>query len=98
MLTNTRSKIKKDDRIIELGQVPGKEKVTSSSMADPGLLKGTNKLHAVMDPRFCSWRLKYDKGDVPVPLKGKFTTFALAKDAAERYFGNKGLEIIKVID
>jgi uncharacterized FlgJ-related protein len=90
--------VKSDDRIIELGQIPGQEKITTNSMADPGLLKGTNKLHAVMNPQFGSWKLKYEKGDLPVSLKGNYTTFNLAKEAAQRYFNNKGLEVVKVID
>jgi hypothetical protein len=42
--------------------------------------------------------LKYEKGDLPVSLKGNYTTFNLAKEAAQRYFNNKGLEVVKVID
>ena len=93
-----KSPLKSDDRIIELGQVPGKEELTSKSMADPGLIKGTNKLHAVMDPQYGSWRLRYEKGDVPLPLKGRYTSFPIAAEAARNYFKNKGLEVVKVID
>lgn len=97
-MQTSESKLKKDDRVIELGQTPGKEALTSKSMADPGLLKGTNQLHAVMNPSFGYWTLRYERGDVPLPLKSKFTSFQLAKEAAERYFGNKGLEVIRVVD
>ncbi len=90
--------LRADDRIIELGQVPGKEALTIKSMADTGLIKGTNQLHAVQDSQFGSWKLRYEKGDLPMPLKGRYTTFALAKEAAQTYFKNKGLEVIKVID
>ena len=67
-------------------------------MADPALYKGGNRLTAVMEPQYMSWRLKLDKGFVPGPINGTYTTFSKALDAATAYYLKQGLKVSRVIE
>lgn len=87
----------KDDRVITLQKKKGEHTKTNTGMVDNRLFTGENKLHAVFEGPTCLWYLKYEQGALPEPLKDKrFTSFRKAVDAAEHYFGKRGIEITKI--
>ncbi len=91
-------KNRKDDIILELKPIEGKEPMNSQGVMDKRLFKGENKLHVFRDEYKGLWRLKLDDGSLPMPLQQHFTRYDLAKQAAEEYYGKRNVEISKVID
>lgn len=93
-----RNKMRSHDRILVLTLVEGTKALDSKGLVDTRLFTGENRLHAVMDPRTCTWSMKYDMGGIPPVLKGMFTNFhALLKHARE-YFKKRNIEINEVLD
>ena len=86
------------DRILVLKVMAGKKPMSTTGAADPRLFTGENKLHAVMDQQTCLWRMKYDMGIVPEPLKASFTSFKALRQYAESYYGKRNIEIVEVKD
>lgn len=86
------------DRILVLKVKEGMKVLSTTGAADPRLFTGENKLHAVMDTGTCLWRMKYDMGIVPEPLKGTFTGFKQLRKFAEQYFDKRNIEIVEVRD
>ena len=87
----------KDDRIIHMQKKEGEKIRGATGLVDNRLMTGDNKLHAVFEGHTCLWYLKYEKGGMPEPLRDKrYTSFRKAVDAAELYFGKRGLEITKI--
>lgn len=87
--------LKSNDRILLLEKIDPKGK---TDMIDPQVFEGKNNLHAVMDESNCLWSLKYERGLPPEPLRSRYTNFATAYAAAEKYFGMKNIKITQVID
>lgn len=90
--------MKLPDRILVLKVMEGKKPMNTIGVSDPRLFTGENKLHAIMDEQTCLWRLKYDMGIVPEPIKGYFTGFKALKKHADEYFGKRNIEIVEVKD
>lgn len=86
----------KTDRVFSLKQRPGEKTTDSLGNIDPRLFKGENKLHAVMDQESCHWFMKYDKGGLPEPLKGRYTSIVKLKEAADYYFNSRGVEVTEI--
>lgn len=94
------SKMRSTDRVFVLEVIPGEKAKTNTGMVDPRLFKEGaegNRLHAIMDTQSSLWYLKYEKGGLPEPLKGMFTSFNKLKDFAERFFINRGVRITEVL-
>jgi hypothetical protein len=89
------SALAKTDRVFKLTPRPGAT-VASNGLVDNRLFKGDNKLHAIMDEQLCSWSMKYERGGIPEPLKGNFTSFSKLKETAERYFNSREVDIVEV--
>ncbi len=87
------------DRQLVLRPIPGLIPKESSKYgpADKQLFTGANELHCIQD-KTSLWYFKYKNGGIPEPLKGRYTTFELAKTVAERYFKNRNIYISDVID
>lgn len=82
----------KDDRVLVM-----KPKEGESVKSTGGQFQGGNQLHAVFEGHTCLWYLKFEKGALPGALKDKrYTSFKKAVQAAENYFGRRGLEIVKI--
>lgn len=92
------NKERKTDRVLELKPIEGKATLSSTGLVDPRLFNGENKLHAVMDTRNCMWRLKYEAGGLPEPLKQTFTNFTKLLEFTTRYFNKRNIEITRIID
>lgn len=65
--------------------------------ADKQLFTGENELRCIQD-KTSLWSFKYKNGGVPEPLKGRYTTFELAKTVAERYFAKRNIYIADILD
>ena len=98
MAVSPESKMRSPDRILVLKVKEGMKPISTTGAADPRLFTGENKLHAVMDEQSCLWRMKYDMGIVPEPLKGTFTGFKQLKKFAEQYYDKRNIEIVEVKD
>lgn len=83
-----------NDRILVLEKIDKEKK--STSLVDPKAVEGKNPLHVYIDQGM--WYFKYEHGLVPGPLRDRYTSFRLAKDAAEAYFINLNIRIADVID
>ena len=81
------------DRILVLDTLD-KDK-TVSSLIDPKTLEGKNPLHVYSDQGM--WYFRFEHGNVPGPLRGKYTNFKSAKDDAEIYFATRNIKIVDVI-
>jgi len=87
-----------DDRVLVMEVKEGENVKATTGLVDNRLWKGGNKLHAVREPQTSFWYLKYEKGGLPETLKQKFTSFTALRRHAERYFEQRGLELVKVED
>lgn len=92
------SKMRSPDRVLVLKVMDGKKVLSNGGFSDPRLFSGENKLHAMMDPQTCMWKLKYDMGTLPEPLKGTFTGFRALKQYVQSYFEKRNIEIVEVKD
>lgn len=86
------------DRIIMIKPMGGKKPTSGTGLVDSQLFTGGNKLHAIQDTNTTLWSLKYERGVLPIPLKAKWTSFSALMAYLKRYFNNRNLEIVEVID
>ena len=93
-----KAKMRSDDRVLVLEATPGKNPRNTNGNIDPRLFTGENNLHVIYDDTSGMWKLRYDVGGLPEPLKQKFTTFNTAVDAATKYFETRNVSVVKVID
>lgn len=81
------------DRVLKLTRIEGTTTKNSSGIVDNRLFTGENELHAIMDPETTLWHLKYKAGDVPQPLKQRYTGFAKLMDDLVPYFEKRGVKV-----
>lgn len=98
MAISPESKMRSPDRVLVLKVKEGMKPMSTTGAADPRLFTGENKLHAIMDPQSCLWKIRYDSGIVPLPLQGTFTGFQALKKFAVAYFDKRNIEITEVKD
>lgn len=98
MAISPESKMISPDRVLVLKVKEGMKPMSTTGAADPRLFTGENKLHAIMDPQSCLWKMRYDSGIVPLPLQGTFTGFRALKKFADAYYDKRNIEIIEVRD
>lgn len=96
MAISPESKPHAPDRVLTLKAMEGKKPLDNAGVADPRLFTGENKLHAVMDPETCLWRLKYEMGIVPEGLKGNFTGYRALKKFADEFFRRRNVELVEI--
>lgn len=92
-----KAKLHTGDRLLVLRVKGGEKPRTTKGLMDSRLFTGENNLHVKVDPTSL-WRFEYDSGQLPLPLKQKFTSFNAAYDFVERYFVNRNIEIAEVRD
>lgn len=94
-----KDKLKKDDRILELGVLGDIEPTaTQLGSTDKRLYKGGNKLHAFYNPMNGFWKLRYETGELPGALQNSWTTFEQLLNDTDRYYRTRGLYIQQVLD
>lgn len=72
--------------------------VHESGLVDRNLFTGDNTLHAKMDTQTCLWRLEYDKGSLPKPLKTKFTGWVPLINYVTAYMDKRNVDIVEIRD
>lgn len=87
----------KIERKLVLRPIDGEKAKSSTGLVDPRLFKGDNNLRAIRENDSTLWYFKYDVGGIPEQLKGHYTSFAKAKEAAAGYFKTRNVEITEVI-
>lgn len=80
-------------RTLKLELIDDKAPISATGVVDRSLFTGGNKLYAVMDDEGTLWSLRYDSGNIPEPLRQRFTTFTKAFKAAEDYFSTRNIRI-----
>jgi hypothetical protein len=93
-----KSKMRSDDRIIELKPMPGVNPKNSIGNTDSRLFTGENQLHAVYNEMTGMWSLRYEQGAVPGALKERWTMFEDLLATVKRYFSSRNVEVTRVID
>lgn len=83
------------ERELVLRPMEGKKPLNGIGLVDPRLFKGGNKLHAIMAEDGL-WYCKYADGNVPEPLKIKFTTVKKLVEHVKAYFETRNIEIVEV--
>ncbi len=91
-------KHRSNDRVLVLERIEGENTVSSTGLIDNRLYKGGNRLHAVLDDRTTLWELKYEQGTLPPALQQRWTSFKSLVSFATRYFGSRGLKLVKIED
>lgn len=86
------------DRVIVLQPMEGKTALSGTGAPDKGLFTGENNLHAVYDNVYGLWVMKYDRGQLPGGLEGKFTDLDLLLAHVRSYFAKRNVEIVEVRD
>ena len=91
-------KNRSSDRILVLSKIEGLPSLTSKGLVDDRLFNGGNRLHAIMDPEYGFWSVRYDEGLVPQPLQQRWTSFTRLFDFVSGYFKRRNIEIKEIID
>ena len=92
---NDPRRIRKTDVILRLRSTGKKQQL---GLLSYDLFTGKNNLHIIMDPQTCLWKLAYDNGVLPQPLKQQFTSYDKAFNAVSDYLKVRQAEIIEIID
>lgn len=93
-----KEKMRSDDRVLVLQPMAGKTPRDVLGKVDPRLFGGENNLHVIYDEISGMWKLRYDLGGLPEPLKQQFTTFNTAVDAVKKYFETRNVEVASILD
>ena len=83
------------EREIVLRPMEGKKAVSSSGLVDTRLFKGENKLNAIMGEDGL-WFCRYNDGNLPEPLKVKFTSVSKLLSHIKTYYEKRNVEIVEV--
>lgn len=84
------------DRIISLRQMKDKPPLDTAGMIDKRLFSGENKLHAIKDPIYDLWHLRFEQGTIPEELRQSFTNFTILMKHAKAYYNKRNVEIFEV--
>jgi hypothetical protein len=92
------TKMRSDDRVLVLAPIDGTKPKSSIGIVDPKLFTGENKLHAIRNPNFSWWTLKYEHGGVPPVLQQTFMSFEDLLTFTKEYFKTRNIQIVDVKD
>lgn len=98
MAISPESKMRTPDRVLVIKPMDGKKPKDVLGNTDPRLFSGENKLHAIMDTQTTLWKLSYEMGNIPQPLKCQFTSFKALRQHAEEYYNKRNIIITEVKD
>jgi hypothetical protein len=94
-----KEKMLSNDRILVIRPMDGKKPTSGTGLIDVSLFStGGNQLHAMRDPLTTLWYFKYERGVLPTPLKQRWTSWTAMLAFATKYFKNRNLQIVEVID
>lgn len=96
--SNEDDKLRSPDRILIIEEIPGEQTKDSKGLVESRIFKGGNRLHAIRDPQYDMWYMRYDAGILPQPLQQRFTTFSKLFEFVTGYFQRRGLKISRVED
>lgn len=96
-LTSNMTKNNSDHRLLNLDTADGKAPISSTGLIDRRLFTGEVQLKATMDETGL-WSMKYTEGNLPEPLRQKFTSFSTLRDFAEEYFKKRNVVIKEVVN
>jgi len=88
--------MRKNDRILVLESNDPTKK--DFGALDKDAVSGKNPLHASMDPNTTLWSLRYERGNIPMPLRNKYTDFNSLLRQAQIYFRAKNIRIKEIKD
>jgi hypothetical protein len=91
-------KVIPEDRKFQLKIKDGCVAKQSVGLVDHRLFNGNNYLHGVRDPNSSLWYWRYEKGQIPEVLMGRYTKFSNLYAAAVKYFEGRNVELIELID
>lgn len=86
--------MRSNDRILVLEKIDKEGK--NDSVIDPKVVDGKNKLHCYIDNGM--WYFKFEHGLIPAALRDRFTSFKVAREAADTYFKTRNIRIKDVLD
>lgn len=98
MIPAQKNKEKSSDRILVLKLQKDSVPLSSLGLMDKRLWTGGNRVHAVMNQTDCLWKIKYDAGSPPQPLRQRFVSFDSLMRTVKDYFNKRNLDIVEVID
>lgn len=93
-----KAKMRSDDRILILEQIPGTKGRNAAGNVDPRIFTGENKLHVIYSEVNGMWKFQYEQGGLPEVLKQNFTTFTEALAEVTKYFAKRNIRVAEVID
>lgn len=91
-------KMHSEKRILVVRAKEGKDPINGQGIIDKRLFNGEPNLSAVRGPFDNLWRLKFEKGSLPVPLRQSFTNIKQLMDYTTGYFNRRNCEIVEVLD
>lgn len=87
--------LRSNDRVLVLAKTDPKGDI---GLVDPRVFEGKNNLRLTMDTSSSLWNFRYEHGTIPPQLRGKFTSFQVAREHADIYLKSKNIKIIDVVD
>jgi len=88
---------RKTDIVLVLKPIDGSPR-HASGLIDRKLFTGENNLHAIMDTQTCLWRVQYEHGTVPEPLRQRFTSYAMLIKFVTDYMKRRNINIVEIRD
>lgn len=85
------------DRVLVLKPKEGHTAKTTGGLVDKRIFTGENNIHAIMDPEYGHWHVKYDSGTVPQQLQQRWTSFSKLYEFVKQYYDKRNIEITEVI-
>jgi hypothetical protein len=85
------------DRVLVLKPKEGMTAKSTGGLVDKRLFTGENNIHALMDPEYGHWYVKYDSGVVPQQLQQRWTSFNKLYEFVKNYYATRNIEIKEVI-
>jgi hypothetical protein len=95
--TNLVKNISKD-RILVLKPIEGTDVLSTKGMVDKRLFSRENNIHAIQDPEYGFWSVKYDSGVVPPSFQQRWTSFTKLYNFVEEHYKRRNVEIKEIID
>lgn len=83
------------DIVFNFKIIDGKAPKTATGLTDNRLFTGDNTLHAKLDLTGHLWYLEMDKGELPAPLKQKFTGLGSLMRTVTEYYKKRNIEIVE---
>lgn len=87
-----------EDIVLVLKPLEGKKALSSTGLMDARLFTGENSLHVTRDPQTHLWGMHMTAGNLPLPLRQKFTSWGKLFNFTKDYLGRRNINITEVQD